>query len=123
MKILPVIFLCATPLLAPLALADSAGTGQTSSDTTSAPAADNAGGGGAGAAAVDTAITTKVKSVLMAEPGISSLGIAVTTHQGDVTLSGQVKTRAQMSRAIELASNVNGVHKVVSVLRVSAAAS
>jgi hyperosmotically inducible periplasmic protein len=63
--------------------------------------------------ASDAATTAKVKSRLMAEPGIDSLQIDVDTNNGRVTLTGQVDTPAHRARAKELAGSVEGVTGVV----------
>jgi hyperosmotically inducible periplasmic protein len=61
----------------------------------------------------DAAITGKVKTALMAEPGIRSLKIDVDTKNGVVTLNGTVDTAEQKDRALQVAQNVNGVKSVV----------
>lgn len=61
----------------------------------------------------DTALTTKVKAALLAEPGLSSLQIGVDTKDAVVTLSGSVTTMPQKERAVSLASSVAGVKSVV----------
>ena len=60
----------------------------------------------------DTAITTRVKAAIFAEPGLDTLKISVDTVKGVVTLSGSVDSRAQSDRAKALARNVSGVSKV-----------
>jgi hyperosmotically inducible protein len=62
----------------------------------------------------DAAITGKVKSALMAEPGIRSMKIDVDTKNGVVTLNGTVDTQDQKNRAMQVAQNVSGVKSVVS---------
>jgi osmotically-inducible protein OsmY len=61
----------------------------------------------------DAATTAKVKSRLMAEPGIDSLQIDVDTSNGRVTLTGEVDTPQQKARAKELAGSIEGVTSVV----------
>jgi osmotically-inducible protein OsmY len=68
--------------------------------------------------ASDAATTAKVKTRLMAEPGIDSLQIDVDTSNGRVTLSGEVDTPQNRARAKELASSVEGVTSVVDRLTV-----
>lgn len=67
----------------------------------------------AGNKAADAVTTAKVKSRLMAEPGIDSLQIDVDSASGRVTLTGQVDTPALKARAKELAGAVEGVTSVV----------
>lgn len=57
-------------------------------------------------------ITTKVKSALLGDPKINSLDITVVTRQDEVQLSGFVDNQAQIDRAVEVASGVDGVRKV-----------
>jgi osmotically-inducible protein OsmY len=63
--------------------------------------------------AADAATTAKVKSRLMAEPGIDSLQIDVDTSNGRVTLTGEVDTPEHRARAKELAGSIDGVNGVV----------
>jgi len=65
-----------------------------------------------GAAVDDTAITTKVKSAVLAEPGLKSLQINVDTKDAVVTLSGTVDTPELKSRAVQIAQGVQGVKSV-----------
>ena len=60
----------------------------------------------------DSAVTTKVKSALLAEKGVNSLDINVKTFDGVVQLSGFVDSQWQIDKATEVAMAVNGVHKV-----------
>lgn len=64
-------------------------------------------------AADDAAVTTKVKSALLAEPGLKSLQISVDTKDGTVTLMGQVDSADQRSRAKQVAQSTGGVKSVV----------
>jgi osmotically-inducible protein OsmY len=73
----------------------------------------------AGQAIDDTTITTKVKSVLLNEPGMQSMKITVVTEKGIVTLSGSADTQAKIDKAIKLAGAVDGVQSVKSKLVVS----
>jgi osmotically-inducible protein OsmY len=61
----------------------------------------------------DSAITTKVKTAILAEPGLKSLEISVDTKDAVVTLSGTVDSPPMKERAKEIASNVSGVRSVV----------
>lgn len=60
----------------------------------------------------DTVITTKVKTVLMADEGVKSADIAVVTRNGEVQLSGFVNNQGQIDRALEITRGVEGVTKV-----------
>lgn len=70
------------------------------------------------ATAGDAATTAKVKTRLMAEPGIDSLQIDVDTRNGQVTLTGEVDTPQNKARAKELAGSIDGVTGVVDRLAV-----
>ena len=69
-------------------------------------------------AADDTAITTKVRSAVFAEPGLSSLQIGVDTKDGIVTLSGVVDTTIMKERALQIGGSVDGVRSVVDKLEI-----
>ncbi|MCD6045690.1 MAG: hypothetical protein K0R48_853 [Gammaproteobacteria bacterium] len=68
----------------------------------------------------DSAITTKVKTALLAEKEISSTSISVETFKGTVQLSGFVASQAQVARAGEVTSKVEGVKAVHNNLLVKA---
>jgi hyperosmotically inducible protein len=70
------------------------------------------------AAADDTATTTKVKTALLAEPGLKSLEISVDTKDGTVTLSGKVDSPDQRERAKQIAQSTSGVKGVIDNLTV-----
>ena len=61
----------------------------------------------------DTAITTKVKGAVLAEPGLKTLKIDVDTKNGVVTLTGTVDNPSLKERATQVAQNVSGVRSVV----------
>jgi osmotically-inducible protein OsmY len=63
--------------------------------------------------------TLAIKTKLLAEPGLSALAINVDTTDGLVTLSGKVDSHEQIAKAVKLALDTDGVHKVVSTLQVS----
>ena len=69
----------------------------------------------------DTAITTKVKSAVLAEPGLKTLQIGVDTKDGVVTLSGTVDTPVMKDRAMQIAQQVDGVRSVVDNLAIKTA--
>ena len=60
----------------------------------------------------DTVITAKVKSAMLEEPSLKSAEINVETFKGIVQLSGFVRSRADINRAVELANGVKGVKSV-----------
>ena len=60
----------------------------------------------------DTGITTRVKTAIFNEPELKVMGIHVSTEDRVVTLSGNVKTRAERAKAIQVARNVEGVKSV-----------
>ena len=60
----------------------------------------------------DSAITTKVKSALIADPEVKGTQVQVEVHQGVVQLSGFVNRPADAQRAIAVARNVEGVKEV-----------
>ena len=76
----------------------------------------------AGAAISDAAsnarITASVKTRLIAEPGLSALSINVDTTDGLVTLSGTAASPEQIAKAVRVALDTDGVHKVISTLQV-----
>lgn len=60
----------------------------------------------------DAAITAKVKTALVAEPGLKALQIDVDTANGVVTLSGSVDSPNNLDRATQVAQAVQGVKSV-----------
>lgn len=73
---------------------------------------------GATEALTDPAITTAVKTALLADPLSSGLKIDVDTDHAVVTLNGTVATPAEKTRAEEVAKNSTGVSSVVNNLKV-----
>ena len=66
----------------------------------------------------DSAITTQVKSKFVADPQVSALNIKVETFKGTVQLSGFANSQTEVSRAVEIASDVKGVRAVRNDIRV-----
>ena len=66
----------------------------------------------------DGIVTARVKSALLAEPGIKSFDIAVVTRKGEVQLSGFVDNQAQIDHASDLARTVDGVKSVANEMSV-----
>ena len=60
----------------------------------------------------DSAITTKVKALLLAERGVPSTSISVETYESRVLLSGFVDTAAIKEKAGKVAAGVSGVKTV-----------
>lgn len=71
-----------------------------------------------GAVAKDAAITTAVKSKLLADPDVGGLKIDVDTRGGVVTLTGNVASRAEADQAVKIARGTDGVDRVVDNLKV-----
>lgn len=66
----------------------------------------------------DTAVTTRVKTALLADPDIKSLDISVLTVEGAVQLTGFVNSQAQIDRAAALAAAAEGARSVKNELKV-----
>ena len=67
---------------------------------------------GAGAAVSDTALTTKVKTSLLADSVVGALAIDVDTTEGVVSLNGIATSEQERQRAIQVAQYVEGVKRV-----------
>jgi osmotically-inducible protein OsmY len=65
----------------------------------------------------DAVITTRIKTVLLQEPSLSSAEINVETFKGVVQLSGFVMNRAAINKAVELARSIKGVTSVKNDMR------
>jgi osmotically-inducible protein OsmY len=66
----------------------------------------------------NTRITAAIKSKLVADSGLSAFKIDVDTTDGNVTLSGSVSSPDDIARAMKIALEQDGVHRVVSTLLV-----
>jgi hyperosmotically inducible protein len=66
----------------------------------------------------DSAITTKVKTLLLTEKGVPSTSISVETYEGTVLLSGFVDSSAVKEKAGKVAAGVSGVKAVQNKLSV-----
>ena len=64
----------------------------------------------------DAAITTKVRTALLAEKDVKSFDISVKTFDGTVQLSGFVDSQWQIDKAVQTAAAVSGVRHVKSDL-------
>ena len=60
----------------------------------------------------DAVITTKVKAAVLEEASLKSAEINVETYKGIVQLSGFVRSRTDINKAVEVARKVKGVASV-----------
>lgn len=67
----------------------------------------------------DSVITTKIKSVLLADATVKGLNISVDTVGGTVTLTGTAANQDERAKAASLAASVEGVRNVVNRISVS----
>jgi hyperosmotically inducible protein len=76
----------------------------------------------AGAAVADATAnartTAAIKAKLLKEERLTALKIDVDTNDGVVTLSGTVSSFEDVARAMNLAMETDGVHRVISTLQV-----
>jgi osmotically-inducible protein OsmY len=68
----------------------------------------------------DSAITTAVKTKLLADTKAPGLKIDVDTKNGVVTLSGNVKSKAEAAKAVADARGTKGVKRVINNLKIAA---
>ena len=66
----------------------------------------------------DARITGTIKTKLVASRDLSALNISVNTTAGKVTMSGFVNSAEDISKAILLAIEIDGVNQVISTLQV-----
>ena len=71
-------------------------------------------------ATADARITAAIKAKLVASRDLSALNISVNTTAGVVTLSGHVSSPENISKAMLLAMETDGVREVISTLQVKA---
>ena len=69
-------------------------------------------------AASDTKVTARVKAKFALDKDLNGFGIGVTTTDGRVTLTGNVPSAKQISHAMMLALETEGVREVSSTLKV-----
>jgi osmotically-inducible protein OsmY len=69
-------------------------------------------------AATDARVTATIKARLLKDGDLSTLKISVSTANGLVTLSGTASSPENIKKAIQLALETDGVHKVVSTIQV-----
>lgn len=60
----------------------------------------------------DTWITTKIKSVLLADSDAKGLDVSVHTKDGVVTLGGALETQVEVDHVKALAADVEGVKRI-----------
>ena len=66
----------------------------------------------------DAMVTARVKKAIYNEPSLKVTDIAVSTDKAVVSLSGAVKTRADRTKAADVARKVEGVKQVRNDLKV-----
>ena len=66
----------------------------------------------------DATIATRVKIALLNDPQVGPLRVDARTFQGVVTLSGTVKSQADVDTAIAVARKVRGARDVKSELKI-----
>ncbi len=66
----------------------------------------------------DATITTRVKTALLNDPDVNATRIDVSTTAGVVTLSGDVRSKSEADRAVQVAHGVQGVKDVRSALKI-----
>jgi hypothetical protein len=71
----------------------------------------------------DLTISTRVKIELLADPQLGALRLEVSTLNGIVTLSGTVRSQADVDRAAAAARRVTGVRGVKPELKIAGGAS
>jgi hyperosmotically inducible periplasmic protein len=95
---------------------DTGRKAKSAGESTGRKAAEAAGK--AGAVVTDAALTSAVKSKLLADSNVRGLKIDVDTSNAVVTLTGDVGTQAEADAAVRLARTTEGVRDVVSRLRI-----
>jgi len=73
---------------------------------------------GTGGYVDDSAVTTKVKSVLLGTHGVDSTEITVETFKGVVKLSGFLESKEMIDTAVNAAETVDGVKSVTNDMTV-----
>jgi hyperosmotically inducible protein len=63
-------------------------------------------------AVTDTVVTGKVKAAISSDAGMKDADVAVKTENGNVTLTGTVKSQDQVTLAAALAQRQEGVNRV-----------
>ncbi|HEV8131649.1 MAG TPA: BON domain-containing protein [Acidobacteriota bacterium] len=71
-----------------------------------------------GEIASDASITAKIKMKFASDEKVSAMNVGVDTKDGMVTLTGEVASKEERERAVELAKSVEGVKMVHSNLKI-----
>jgi len=66
----------------------------------------------------DQALETRVKTALVKAPDVSGTAIQVEVLRGEVQLSGFVKSKAEVQRAIDVTRGVSGVKNVINKISI-----
>ena len=66
----------------------------------------------------DATITTKVKGKIFGDSILKGFAISVETFQGEVALTGAVKTEGEKKRAADLARDTTGVREVHNLIKI-----
>ena len=83
-----------------------------------AHAADSGAAQGIGDTAMDAAINGMVAAALMSDPGLLGARIDIDTQDGIVSLAGTVIGEREVRRALDIASDIEGVRRVDNLLQV-----
>ena len=67
----------------------------------------------------DSSVSTRVRTALLNDPQVAATNITVTSTNGVVTLSGRVRSPAEVDRAVAVARQTTGVADVRSELAVA----
>lgn len=94
------------------------GAADAGSSSSGGAAPSSSSGGSSSALAADSAISTSVRSRLVANTALKGLNIGVDTHDGVVTLRGQVSKVEQKTAAEVTARSVKNVRFVQNLLTV-----
>ena len=86
--------------------------GDSSSNPQTVTAKVKKAGEEAGESISDGWITAKVKTTLLADDDIAGLDIEVSTQNGEVSLAGEVPSKAHWDKAVRMAFGVEGVMRV-----------
>jgi hypothetical protein len=69
-------------------------------------------------ATANARITSAIKTKLIGDSGLSAFQINVDTTEGVVTLSGSVSSPEEISKAVQMAWETDGVIKVISTIQI-----
>ncbi|MBI1260194.1 MAG: BON domain-containing protein [Rhizobiales bacterium] len=77
-------------------------------------------GPGFSQATTDKLISTKLRTAMVGDADIASINYDIETLNGTVYLAGSARSQAELTRAINHARNISGVHNVISHVVVAA---